>query len=414
MKKIFRLLFFAALMMTVILVFNSCESGLSNIFNPGNSDEDECEHVWGEWRVVDESSCFNVGQLIRKCEKCNTEESEIIPQLEHQYKGYSCIHCGSDMGDWFEFEYIVQTDSYLLKWAFPYYIPNEVSVPDYYKDKPVTAIGENAFMTCFNITKLTIPNCITSIGDGAFSDCRNLEKIAIPYGITSIGKGVFQGCESLSEVVIPDTVTSIGDYAFTGCAFTEVHIPDSVTYIGSGAFASCRNLIRFVIPDSVTYLGYFALEGCDNLVSVVISNSITTIHEGTFRGCSNLRSVVIPDSVTDIENDTFVLCTELRTVIIGDGVISIGKHTFANCDYLTTIVIGKSVDVIGESAFHKGEEVDQRYYYRGTEEEWNNISISKYNELFLGCPLYYYSEAKPTTGGNFWHWGEGGEIVVWE
>ena len=420
MKKFAKLLIVVFMLSISVLAFSSCESALSDLFNPGNSGDpgtDECDHIWGEWEVMNESSCYNVGQLVRECETCKTIDCKDIPQLEHQYQGYSCIYCGSDMGDWFAFEYLPETDSYLLKTAFHYLLPDntaKLEVPDYYKGKPVTAIGENAFMNCSQVTEIIIPDSITSIGDGAFAYCIGLTKIVIPNGITSIGENMFETCTSLSEVGIPDTVTSIDRYAFINClSLTEIHIPDSVTYIAEGAFGG-SGMVRCVIPNSVTYIGSGAFAGCEKLASVVISDNVTTILEGTFGGCLKLKSIVIPESVTRIERQAFEQCLELKTVIIGDGVTFIGDNAFIQCDCLSVVVIGKNVAVISDGVFGRHEEQVTRYFYRGTEEQWNNIAIGKYSEPLLESQRYYYSETKPTTLGNFWHWGENGEVEVWE
>ncbi len=44
----------------------------------------------------------------------------------------------------------------------------ELVIPATYNDKPVIAIGNNAFSKCNLFTSITIPNSITSIGNSAF------------------------------------------------------------------------------------------------------------------------------------------------------------------------------------------------------------------------------------------------------
>jgi hypothetical protein len=55
----------------------------------------------------------------------------------------------------------------------------------------VTAIGDNAFNRCFNLTSITIPNSVTSIGDKAFYSCSRLNTIIIPVSVTYIGFEAF-------------------------------------------------------------------------------------------------------------------------------------------------------------------------------------------------------------------------------
>ena len=68
-----------------------------------------------------------------------------------------------------------------------------------------------------DITSVVIEKNITNIGDYAFYSCSNLSKITIPDSVTSIGNSAFEGCESLTSVTIPNNVTSIGENPFQGC-----------------------------------------------------------------------------------------------------------------------------------------------------------------------------------------------------
>ena len=94
---------------------------------------------------------------------------------------------------------------------------SKVDIPAELGGKPVTSIGEYAFVYCNSLTEVTIPEGVTSIGEWAFEACSSLTKAIIPEGVTSIGKGAFLSCRSLTEVTIPKSVTSIGELAFYGC-----------------------------------------------------------------------------------------------------------------------------------------------------------------------------------------------------
>ena len=58
----------------------------------------------------------------------------------------------------------------------------------------VTSIGEDAFIYCFDLTSITIPNSVTSIGDYSFYECSSLTSITIPNSVTSIGDLAFSEC----------------------------------------------------------------------------------------------------------------------------------------------------------------------------------------------------------------------------
>ncbi|MBR7100355.1 MAG: leucine-rich repeat domain-containing protein, partial [Clostridia bacterium] len=115
----------------------------------------------------------------------------------------------------------------------------------------------------------------------------------------------------------------------------------------------------------------------------VIGDSVTTIGEFAFAGCESLKSVVIPDSVTTIGRSAFEDCSSLTSVVIPDSVTTIGRSAFEDCTSLTSV------------------------YYKGTAEEWREISIDDDNDSLTQATRYYYSETAPTEAGNYWHYVNG-------
>ena len=68
--------------------------------------------------------------------------------------------------------------------------------------------------------------------------------------------------------------------------------------------------------------------------------------------------------------------------------------------------------IIGDRAFYSCDSLTS-VYYKGTAEEWSNISIASYNTALTNATRYYYSETKPSVSGNYWHYDEQGNIAVW-
>ena len=223
-----------------------------------------------------------------------------------------------------------------------------------------------SFTQCDSLEEVVLPDSLSSIGYNAFLLCNSLTSITIPDSVTSIGGGAFLSCSSLTSVTIPDGVTAIGDGAFYDCdSLTSITIPDSVTAIGDGAFYDCGSLTNIMIPDSVTSIGESAFSGCDSLTSIAIPDNVTFIGNFVFRGCSSLTSIVIPDGVTIIGDSAFSSCYSLTSITIPDSITSIGEWAFYNCDSLTTV------------------------YYRGSEEEWNEIEIRRYNDALEDAEIIF-------------------------
>jgi len=246
----------------------------------------------------------------------------------------------------------------------------EVRIPPSIQNYPVTKIGDEAFSSNKNITKVTIPNSVTGIGDGTFSGCPSLSSITIPNSITSIGKGAFLACTSLTSITIPDSVTSIGEGTFSGCTnLTAIivdagnnsytvengvlynknktvlyrypagktgvfNIPNSVTSIEFAAFSDCISLTGVTMPDGVTSIGDYAFLECTSLTGVIIPNSVTGIGVGAFSGCTSLTGVTIPNSVTGIGVGAFSGCNSLTGVTF-QGTISSDNFSEGTYSYPT-------------------------------------------------------------------------------
>ena len=250
---------------------------------------------------------------------------------------------------------------------------SKIEIPATYKGKLVTKINENGFAFCHNLTSITIPDSVTSIGSLAFYDCSKLT-----YNIKDNLK--YLGNSQNPCLYLIDT---------TNIDITEAKIGTNCRFIGMRAFSSCSKLKSITIPNSVTSIGIGAFYDCVSLTSVTIPDGVTSIGEQAFYGCSSLTSITIPNSVTSIGEEAFFGCSSLISITIPDGVTSIGAQVCWRCGSL------------------------QKIYFKGDKNKWDKINISSNNENLAGATRYYYSETKPTTSGNFWHYNSKNEIEEW-
>lgn len=243
----------------------------------------------------------------------------------------------------------------------------------------ITSIGSKAFYSS-NITAVSIPQNITAIGDNAFNGCSNLTSVTVestepltinsncfsikagatlyvPKGcyevykkadvwksfgtileplhsnsdlftasitaggkatdasfividatnkFVSLGNGQEATIDDLTEgaVVIPSTVKGydgqtyqvkeISDVAFFDCyGITSIQLPSDITAIGRLAFYDCAGLTAFTIPSTVTSIGEEAFNNCYNLTSISIPANVTSIGDAAFYSCSKLTSVTV-------------------------------------------------------------------------------------------------------------------------
>ena len=230
---------------------------------------------------------------------------------------------------------------------------DEILIPNSYGGKPVTKIGDYAFVYCSNITSIIIPNNITNIGNQAFEGCANLLSVTFGSGVTNIGDQAFSRCENLTNIIIPNSVTSIGSLAFSRCtSFTNVTIPDNVVEMGNGVFLRCTNLSTVVLGNGVTSINESTFYNCTNLISITIPSSVKQIVYNAFEGTGLLNNA--PDNSIVYADKWVIGCkgTISSTVGLNAGTEGIANYTFYNCTALTSITIPNSVTNIGGYAFN--------------------------------------------------------------
>jgi hypothetical protein len=100
-----------------------------------------------------------------------------------------------------------------------------------------------------------------------------------------------------------------------------------------------------------------------NITSVLISSNsrLKEISSSCFRCCSNINAIFLPETIERVRANAF------------DG-----------CD----------INVV---------------YYASTLTDWEKVDNS-----FSGSIVYFYSEFYPEEEGNYWHYDENGNRVIWE
>ena len=248
---------------------------------------------------------------------------------------------------------------------------------------PVQSIGEYAFMECYTLTELTIPDTVVSIGymalsytglrhirlsenlqsmdEDCFVKCIYLEELTLPESLKVIPERAFDSCYALRTVVLPDGLQVIGEFAFWACYnLSEITIPAGVTEIADGTFMGCRSLAKVTFLGPVTSIGETAFYDTRSLKHIDLPDSLTSLGSGAF-GQSHrdgetdrsggLEEIVLPAGLTKIEEDTFNGCYDMRSVHFLGKVTSIGDGAFCYTSSLLGIDLPESVCSIGKKAF---------------------------------------------------------------
>lgn len=209
-----------------------------------------------------------------------------------------------------------------------YVLPEEAVIGE--KTYPVTAIGNGAFAGNRLITAY-LPESITAIGDNAFDGCVNLTSV------TQVG--------SSDEAMFPASVTSIGNYAFEGCGKLNVKFGEAkaLTTIGDNAFYGCISLQQVVFAQD-SALGDIGKEAfMESGVSVVnlAGTQVTEIGYSAFEGCMSLAKLTLPETLSIININAFYGCASLSDVSVSGtakNITFIGSHAFYNCKFDPSVI----------------------------------------------------------------------------
>lgn len=116
----------------------------------------------------------------------------------------------------------------------------------------IRKIGDQAF--CGNnylkTVDLSSSTYLQEIGENAFCSATNLTKITLPSYVVKIGANAFNGAVKLSTINFPPVLSAIGDGAFSNTALTSVSLGASVINISNSAFRYANKIKSYSVSSS--------------------------------------------------------------------------------------------------------------------------------------------------------------------
>lgn len=313
----------------------------------------------------------------------------------------------------------------------------EIEIPSVSPDgDKVTSIGKDAFHNYRSLENITIPDSVSSIGRSAFFQCRKLANIEVsennPFYMSiegnlysRDGKTLVRCAPAKIAIDIADSVTKIDEGAFEDCErLASIVFSDSMISIGSGLFGDCTNLMSVTVSKGIKSIESSAFFYCNKIVEIInhsslninpdhsydygdISEHAIEVHSGksklvnqddymfyTYADQNYLVGYVGTDSKLElpgnykgqnyaIYDNAFTDYWGISDIVIPEGVTSIGKYAFNVCLMLKSITIPKSVTSIGNAAFCGCPSLE-KVIFKGTMEEWRNISFGIIGAFDLG------------------------------
>lgn len=260
----------------------------------------------------------------------------------------------------------------------------------------VTAIDEDAFSGCSNLTSVILPYTVISIGNGAFSGCSALTTVRFRGAVPSFDDGIFSDSTStLANIYVPfdyisnyeealpasyesiisslyiaegdgwvldtESLLTIDDddgmdaWVADGGSYhgnvTAVSIAPGVAGIGDGAFAGCTALMSITLPSFLEAIGGSAFSGCTSLTGITLPTFLETIGDDAFSDCTSLMGITLPNFLETIGDNAFAGCTGLMVITLPDSLETIGDGAFGICTGLVSVNFGNSLTSIGAMAF---------------------------------------------------------------
>ena len=176
----------------------------------------------------------------------------------------------------------------------------------------------------------------------SYRDNLNIYKVIVPEGILNTGGQGFFGCSNLTSIILPKSLKSIGQHVFEGTGLKSLYLPDQVETLSIRTLNDMYSLEKIVFPKNLKII--YANNASNSKVSTInlFKTNLEILKNGAFRGLSKLTTILLPNTLQSIEEEAFSSCYNLKKVI-----------------------------------------------YKGTIEDWQNISIAvNKNEYLLNATIY--------------------------
>lgn len=190
-----------------------------------------------------------------------------------------------------------------------------VVVPDYYKDKPVIAIGllgsgsgsltqPTGFCNNRFVENIILPKYLTAIYNYAFYNCTSLIEIDSSQVLDSytLGDFVFAGTKKIISYTIDEKINLFYPNTFSNSSLEKICVNRSIGDIAGNVvmFKNCSKLKKIIFGNNATFKAkysfniYLVDETTPNVESVIYENAETKVPTNFFFKMYKLKELTIP------------------------------------------------------------------------------------------------------------------------
>ena len=368
MKRFFKLTAFIVLIFALAATAFACKP-------KDDGPETPHTHAFGEWTIVQDSTCAVTGTKKRVC-SCGEEETDVIALKPHSFGEWTTVTAAACVTDGEQ--------------------KRVCSVCGQEEKEPITAAGhvypewlwdENGHWRICSVCAERRDDGAHAYADGACSVCGYLEDVPYTEGIelelAEDGKSYIVSAYAgeSTEIVIPSAykglpVTAIAKNTFYGKPITSAVVPGSVKELKQ-AFYYCPELTSITLGEGISEIGAYAVSYCTKLTTVTLPSTVKTIDNFAFYYDTALTSVTLNEGLEYINESAFRQ-TKITSLTLPSTLKKIGKYAFYACLDLATVDFGASSVEVGEQAFYACAALSSLNFER------SSAILQTY--AFYGCP----------------------------
>ena len=217
----------------------------------------------------------------------------------------------------------------------------------------LTAIEDNAFNGCSNLTIFQFPETLQSVGQSAFT-LSNISSIYLGKSFKTIAKSCFSSCSKLEEIISDSEETIVlEERAFYSCRALRTltfnaKYPSS---IGKECFYGCSSLSEYTFNSDLSSINEKAFSYTSLEKANMDSTEIGELPDYCFYHCTCLNEFSLPCCVRVIGSFCFAE-TMIENIILTPSLVTLKSNSFKDCVCFTTLVIPSlSCFVYNYSAF---------------------------------------------------------------